>query len=532
MNDLTNIIENPILREFNKRQRLAINTRFPELSNCEHNNYLLLKKYLSNIPHCFFLEPIYADFISWLKERDNTSRSALQGYLESNSAELNRSLLHLEEINKLNYHDHFELLDDYAMIRFIDKEIHPCYLRLTEAVFAPVCKIIAYFSRIDRGKGIDDLNDLWPIIQEIKVSSLNKIIEPYNHLIRNGIAHGGITYFQKEIQYRDKKGNEEKISDSEIIRFFDNLLDTCNSLVLALSVFLLVFQPKGYKLLQQLLLDELIEETSTPWWKIVGCTPSSFSGINQLIIYARPQTSDYRKVQMSTFQSGLLAEKSSPGYDRYFFSIRSENSLPGWASFDGIKLRQLRENKIGNLNDYKDVIHDNLIFFVPRLKLPNFLYKIHSFILSFKVNWPIFIEDFKKRIGQPAIYIRDSKIHRNSWGCVLNGNVYIDNYETKITQNTIKRIKRVILKKSLSEARNKLSIYNFTRFLPLGFALISVYRKNSRRRQFYGLNDNLICTIQVKHIKRIRCPDIIGSTVEQIGKYRIAWNRAWIENFQ
>ena len=45
----------------------------------------------------------------------------------------------------------------------------------------------------------------------------------------------------------------------------------------------------------------------------------------------------------------------------------------------------------------------------------------------------------------------------------------------------------------------------------------------------FGLGRNLVCTIQVKRIQRIRSPDIMGSTVEQLGGYRIAWNRAWLE---
>ncbi|MDO9028650.1 MAG: hypothetical protein Q7U68_07330, partial [Candidatus Roizmanbacteria bacterium] len=234
--------------------------------------------------------------MEWLEDRNRTSQAAFQQYLFEHDAELNRTFLHLEEVNNLEWHDFFEKLDDFELIRFIDQQIHPTYLRLTEAVFTPLCRIVAHFSRVDRGKGTDGL-DLWPIVEELEKTSLCEVVNPYKHIVRNAIAHGGITYLQNEILYGDKKGNEEKHSDTDIVRTFDDLLDTCNALALAFSVFLLVHQPHGYSLPQQLLLDELKEEKKAPWWEVVGCTPSKFTGLNQLIVYARPSTSDYGKVQ-------------------------------------------------------------------------------------------------------------------------------------------------------------------------------------------------------------------------------------------
>jgi hypothetical protein len=278
------------------------------------------------------------------------------------------------------------------------------------------------------------------------------------------------------------------------------------------------------------LLDELIEETSTPWWKVIGCIPSSIGDLKQLIVYARPRTYDFMKVQWSTFQSGVLAEKFAPGYDRYFISIHSELSFPGWASFDGIKLRNLRQNKNASLIDYVDAINDKSIFYVPRLKLPRIFSRIHTLYLSFKTHWSLFVEDLHKQFGRANICVREAKIHKNSFKCVLNGAVFIDNYSLPITQKTIKGLKGAVIKKSLHMARKRIPWFDITKHLPLGFALVKVYRKNYRRRQLYGLGPDLICTIQIKYIKRIQCPDIMGSTVEQVGKYRIAWNKEWLEN--
>lgn len=530
MENLRNILENPLLRNTHARKRTDINEKFPELAQCSHDRFLSIHKYIERSPQRFYSQSVYKTSMEWLEDRNRTSQAAFQQYLSEHDAELNRTFLHLEEVNNSNWHDFFEKLDDFELIRFIDQQIHPSYLRLTEAVFTPLCRIVAYFSRLDRGKGTDGL-DLWPIVGELTNTNLCEVVNPYKHIVRNAIAHGGITYLQNEILYRDKKGNEEKYSDTDIVRTFDDLLDTCNALALALSLFLLVHQPNGYGLPQQLLLEELKEETKTPWWEVVGCTPSKFTGLNQLIIYARPSTADYGKVQISTFQTGVLAESFAPGYDRYFFSIRSSSSWPGWAAFDGKKLHYLRNKQDAILEDYKGTIQDDLIFYVPRIKTPRFIARIQNIMLSFKLNMPIAISAMKRQHGWPEIHVREANIHRNAWGVVLKASIFIEFHDSAITQDLIRKFRRKIVRKALSDARNKTPIYKISRFLPLGFTRISVFCKDYRRRRLsgFGLGRHLVCTIQVKRIQRIRSPDIMGSTIEQLGGYRIAWNRAWME---
>lgn len=530
MEVLRNILENPLLRNIHARKRTDIKEKFPELEKCPHNRFLSIYKYIKRSPQHFYSQSVYNKFIVWLEDRNRTSQAVFQQYLFEHDAELNRAFLHLEEVNNLDWHDFFEKLDDFELIRFIDQQIHPTYLRLTEAVFAPFCRIIAYFSRVDRGRGTDGL-DLYHIVKEIEKTSLSYVVNPYKHIVRNAIAHGGITYLQNEILYRDKNGNEEKHSDTDIVRTFDDLLDTCNALALAISLFLLVNQPYGYSLPQQLLLNELKEETKAPWWEVVGCTPSKFTGLNQLIVYARPSTSDSGKVQISTFQTGVLAESFAPGYDRYFFSIRSSSSLPGWAAFDGKKLYDLRNKQNAILEDYKGAIQDDLIFYVPRIKVPRVVANIQNIMLSFKLHLPIAISDMKRQFGWPEIHVREAKIHKNTWGSVLNGSVFLEFPDGKLTQDLVRKFRRKIVRKTLSEARHKTSIFKISRFLPLGFTCISVFCQDYRRRRLsgFGLGPHLVCTIQVKRIRRIRSPDILGSAIEQLRGYRIAWNRAWLE---
>lgn len=525
------VLDNALLREPHARQRSALTTRFPELSSCSHEYFLSLRKYLDGMPQQFYAQTVYSEYLQWLVERDNTTRRHLQAYLFDHAADIDRALLHLEEINGLGWHDSFEKLDDYEVIRFVDQQIHPTYLRLVEAVFCSFLRIVAHFSRADRGKGTEGL-DVWSIVDELQGGCFDDAIGRYRHVIRNGIGHGGVTFLGKGISYRDKKGNEEEYGDSEVVRICDDLLDACNALALAFSVFVLTRQPDGYQLPRQLLIEELRAETKSPWWEIIGCTPSQFAGVNQLIVYARPKSSDYRKVQMATFQSGVLAERFAPGFDRYFFSIRAENSWPGWSAFDGKKLRELRERPDASLEDYRDVVEDSLVFYVPRFRLPTFLGRLETLVIAFRMHIQQAVCDICGQLGLANISVRNAEIHRNSWVCVLNGSVCLTAAVGQVDPDTIRKSCRRILRKALSCERRQLSRFDATRYLPLGFARIAVFRKNYRKRRLsgFGLGEDLVCTVQVQRLSRIQSPDIMGSTIEKHGRYRIAWNRAWLDS--
>lgn len=531
MINVDSIVDNPLLKDRHAEQRQMLLDRFPVLSDCPHQYFLSLRKYLLDSPQRFFSPEVFESFHGWLTQRDTTARDTLKKFFAENTHELNRAFLHIEEINEYEWHDHFKDLDDYELIRFIDQKMNPSYLRLTEGVLTPLLRVVAYFSRRDREKKTDGL-DTWNIANEVLRTDVREAVAPYQHTVRNGIAHGGITYLQKEIRYRDGKGNEEKLSDTNAIRLLDDLLDTCNALSLALSLFFLTHQEHGYLLPQNLVLNELKAETYAPWWEIVGCTPSAFAGLNQLIVYARPHTSDYSKVQLSTFHSGVLAERFAPGYDRYFFSLRAKGALPGWAGFDGKKLRKLRREANATLEDYVGVLDDNLVFYSPRFRLPHFLYRIHNLVTSVRIQWPSAAANFRKQMGWHSATARAATVHRNAWGCVLNASVVFHPMDGDISQDAIRQSCGMIVRKCLRCARHRTSRIDIARHLPLGYTRIAVFQRDYRQRRLssFGLGEDLICTIQVQYIRRIRPPDIMKSTIEQRGRYRIAWNRAWLES--
>ncbi len=525
---LKNILEYPLLRSTHKLQREEILEVFPNLKKCPHNNFLILNKYLIHSPQRFYSQSVYQVFLSYLENIHQKMRESLKEYLSDNEVGLNGAFLNLEEINKYDWHDKVIEDKNYELLRFIDQWIHPNYLRLIESVLCPILRIAAHFSRVDRKAGIDGL-DIYQIVDELKNTNLSEATKPYNHIMRNGIAHGGIVYLQSEIRYSDK-GNEEKKDDNEIIRIFDDLIDICNALIIALTVFLLIHQPDCYKLPKQLLIYELIEEIKNPWWEIIGCVPLEISKTKQLNIFARSKTKDFLKIQFFAIQSSLLVGMFAPEYDRYVLSFDLKSSPIGWLIFNGKKLKDIHDKSDKKIEDYLIAIEDLQI-----LKKQNMcsksLNRLASLLMSFKLHWEILKIEIKKQFCIPSISIRISKIHKNSWGLVLNSKVFIDNPNGGITKDYIRKLCGRIVHKSLQYARSRCSFVEFFRYLPLGYAHISVFKKDYRRRRLvdFRLEPDLICTIKIKKLKRIQTGDIYKSEVELFGKYHIAWNRSWLE---
>ena len=534
MSSVAALVKNPLTAERDSRHRAVLRTLFPALTDAADDRILALRPYLTTRPARFFDRAAFDHLLAWLKQRDAEDRAGFKSYLDSVETDLNRAFLFLREINAEAWHDD---IDDsggeFDLARFIDRTLHPVYLRLIEGVLVPLVRGVAFFSRLDRGAGTDGL-DAFQVTEELEREGHGVLVAPYRHLVRNAIAHGGVTYLQNEIRYRDRQGREETLNNRDIVRTIDDLLDTCNGCAAALKTFLITVRTAGYRIPRESLVEELREETRAPWWSVEGCVESEVMGRSQLLVYARANSRDYDKVHFSAIQTGLLAESLVPGYDRYFFSLRSPSGWPGWVGFDGNRLRVAREGNPSDIAEYAGlgVVENDLVFYVPRRRLSRFGRKADTYRHALAVAWPQAREDFRRRLEIPRLLCRGAQIHRNGWGAVLNGSVVVEDWEDSKGQELVRRFRRRIIRVARKEATLAKGSFPVLRRFPLAFAQVSVYRKDYRARRLksFGLGNDLVCTVRFQRMSRIRSPDILGSTVESAGRWRVAWNKSWLDS--
>jgi hypothetical protein len=354
------------------------------------------------------------------------------------------------------------------------------------------------------------------------------LAEKYCNTTRNAIAHGSVKFLHRDIEFRDKKKTITN-THSEYLKRFDSVLDVCNGLALAYKIFFFK-NITNVKIPKQVFLEELYAQTEAPWWRIEGCLESEIRGNNsQLVIFIKPETRDYGKVQMSAIWTAILAERYASGYKRYFLSMRSPIAYQGFAAFDGGVLKNKRESKVSIWEEYSGILEDDLISWVPFIKLPKFINKMNTYFLSLKL---FFITQRLLRTINCGIELhsRNAKIHRNGWRVVLNADVVIESNE-KISTSDVKNIGNKLISIALKAARKQLPLYSFVRYLPLGYARVSLFNKDYRCKHLesFGLLKELIGTVKLQKIMRIKSPDLLGSSTEHAGRLSYAWNRSWQE---
>jgi hypothetical protein len=530
MNNRKELWRNIIAKSQHSHQRQLIARELSDINLSEESRVLSLASYFESSPEKFFDHIACSRFLRILNDLSVRNSAALADYFYAHESGLSTAFFFLHEINSLPWHDEIEADGEFQEFLFIDRELHPAYLRLLEAVLFPFVHLTAFFSRTNRGKSTEKL-DLFNVVEEVSKFSIPEVKLHYNNTMRNGIAHGGITFGLREVEYRDKK-EAVTLDIREVVRAFDDLLDFSNGLALAASIFLLTQPNILYKIPQQLLLNELRAETLSPWWSIESFIAARLTTRTQLIVYARPNTRDFSKAQFYSYLTAVLVEELAPGFDRYFLALRSHAVPNGFAAFDGHKLKQARESGASSYADYSGVLEDNLLFFLPRPKLPRFLGRIDTILQSFATNWPLAVAEFRRRLGMSVICVRRSISHRSGVWAILNASIFLEAVNGEVSAAQVRASCRRIISGASRIARRSHPWWSLVRWLPLGWARVAVFRKDHRKRRLvnYGLGPDLVCTVQVSRLKRIKAPDILGSSIETRGRYRIAWNRTWIED--
>jgi hypothetical protein len=263
-----------------------------------------------------------------------------------------------------------------------------------------------------------------------------------------------------------------------------------------------------------------------------GILPSTIlDSKSQLIVYCDAKTMDEEKIRFSTFQTAVLAEGAAPGFDRYFISMRGPNGLPGMASFHGNELSAHRLQEHG-IEQYTGAIQDYLPMFASNRKMFRWQRQLNTLKLAFSVGWPVALADYRSNTGRPQMIVRSASIHRNGWGAVLNADVVIEPDNVLVNQDIVRRYSRTIIRQARKIARREQSWFSFVKYLPLGFAQMNVFCKDYRARRLsgFGLDEDLVGTIRLQRIRRIKSPDISGSTIELRRGLRFAWNKNWLEH--
>lgn len=533
---------NPATQQQHEDWRQRIKKTFPNTDFSKSSDYLCLISYIDKAPQKFYSKDAFKQYLLFLESIKLKDPNLLANILKEDEPLLSVSNKILTEVNEKPIHDIFLPNEHNDLINFIDQEIHYSLLKVYETPFFHFSRVVAKYYWIKEKKGTDGL-DLFHSVAQLKKVGFSFIDPIYLHDVRNGIAHGKVIFTDLDITYIDKKGNKVKIPTRKIIDTLDGTLDVANGFCLAFKLFCLTnldfFETHSIPIPQSILLEELQARANAPAWTITNCLESvAMHDKKQLMIYVLNDNWDFSKVQWYSFTTAYWAEKLTKSYDRIFISLHSTHSQlspTGWAAFDGNKFKELREQNETKIEVYKGVLEGNLLFFIPKIKFPRFIYKIGTFISVAKTTFPLAWRKIMDTYFPKSFFIRETQIHsKKSFTVVQDPSVIIKpDFQNGIEQ-LIRNNKKKIVNLTIKYSRKQCSRFSLTRYLPIKYIRVFIYDTDKRVRNLRnsGLIPDLIATIEVNTSKRIPTIDIIGGMPEQLGKYRIVWNKRWKDKQQ
>jgi hypothetical protein len=299
----------------------------------------------------------------------------LYGFLEANPVEFKKAIIESKDVIDDSV---FSLLrkgsfwgKEYGLDISTPRKIeefetiwHPEYVRLFESIYKklllPIIKIIdkkekSNFEKTNEKNQTEKLKDL----------NLNELLKGNNRVIRNSISHGKVSYDYSQIIYNDRHTSEQHFP-SDLLRTFDFLVETCNSIVVTYILSIARFFQSNKKIvtmlplsLKFLFMDGLL---SSEYFKLLSFHESTVNKSPQLNIICNINSSNRAT---HTFYSLNLCynilKLVDANFGRFAISLECGKPLASSIFIDGKKLRHSIDNNL-SIEASKNVIETNMLW--------------------------------------------------------------------------------------------------------------------------------------------------------------------------
>ena len=385
-------------------------------------------------------------------------------------------------------------------------EFHPEYLRHNEYIFG---NLLSLYWSVLKKKSVQGNFDIRAAVNLVESKGHKSILLGYDDRIRNAIAHGQVIFKGLgSIQYGNDNANYSILS-SEFLRIFDNLWRTCNSLTIALLLFLArneqETKDKGISLPPSLIAfiaSSIIERKTL---SITGAIESeTYLAGKQLHIFVRTSYLRREWVLYDCMRiSALLLKHGANGYDRFLFDIDQAKNVSSQVIIKSTVLAKLLENPTTPLEQMNEALNDTPLLWFNESQ---FLHRLKSWKEIFsslaELNWKDLENQWENaglRISNESYRIikvknqSTDRVRRIQVYAVLNNHEFIDdrNFIKKVVKKIIKRASKMTVKKE-STFSGRFSTNGFPTYV-----WVSVYKNDGTYRWITSdgwLGGNLIAT--------------------------------------
>ncbi len=218
-----------------------IRARFPEMfvpGGPPEEHLLELCTFLFNKPQTYYHEGVFENTLKYLSDYYAQNGNSMRNHFTYVAESWRRGALNTEQFSKAIEYTRTDDLSREVRVRE-----YWClwYQDLVETCLKNLCTPLVWAILQSKGKTINLDKDMPYMSSRADVlntqPSLQIITDDFNATVRNGCAHGGVSLLENQMIRFEDKNNKEEWSDDEFLLHIYGMLDTCNALIFATTVF-------------------------------------------------------------------------------------------------------------------------------------------------------------------------------------------------------------------------------------------------------------------------------------------------------
>lgn len=364
---------------------------FPSLRDRPASDRFELLSYSVDRPQRFFNRIVYRSIYDLLNAINYNFIAAVPDTIRlrfENAVSLLRSYNQQYKEASIDYSEHKEALRYY-----LHEHVFTDYLQLSENIYVGLLHYLLYafysqnperYKNFPAGLIIDEPRSI--INQATRHFKLPAVFDP---LIRNAIAHGGVSFGENQVRFFDRNDKAINLSLEDARKLAEQLLDACNGIMAAIFERLKVHN--NFSEIALLANQQEIAKMRTAF-----LVPEVFYYVEradgkQMEIHGHCHHWRWEELQLDIIRCLVIAREKHPEITYFSISLRDNRGMPHFYHINATDISNL-DDDVKSIRSLHDIMQKNGMSWIENQRLiVDFVRKIPTFGTLFhwanEIDW-------------------------------------------------------------------------------------------------------------------------------------------------